>query len=77
MSGSGTAYVRGELTRFQVEMIVVYAVIALAAWIGWWANGRRTLLELAAFWSVLVLWMARVGVRRARTPRSDLPDQDI
>jgi hypothetical protein len=65
------SYVRGELTRFQLKMILLYVVIAVGAWIDWWATGRRTALELAAFWSLMVLWMAWVAVRRSRTPRSD------
>jgi hypothetical protein len=63
-------YVRGELTRFQLKMTLFYVLIAAAFWIGWWTTGRRTVLELAAFWSLMVLWMASVGLRRARTPRS-------
>jgi hypothetical protein len=66
-----SVYLHGQLTRFQLTMTVFYALLTGGLWISWWASGRRTALELAAFWTLLTLWMASVGVRRARTPRSD------
>jgi hypothetical protein len=69
-------YVRGALTWFQLKMMGVYLLTAVALWVSWAVAGRQSVLELAGFWSLLVLWMAWTGLRRARTPRSDLPDQD-
>ncbi len=67
-------YVRGELTRFQVKTIISYVVVAASLWTVGLANGRRTVLELAGFWSLLVVYMVVLAVRRARTPRSDEGD---
>ena len=62
-----STYARGELTWFQLTMIGLYALLSGVLWVTWVVGGGRTLLERAAFFSCLCVWMGLVALRRVRT----------